>query len=264
MSQNAQEGGHWYTRDGKPMYEVPTAKGDRMRPTTVSDARKLDLVPSVTKVINQLAKPELERWRTNEVLDAVLAYGLPADVNEEAVNYWKASVLTASKEKMVTARDEGTKIHGIIERFIGDDAIEVDSIYHDRLLAVDSFMREYGVHIVEPEKSFACGLWGGYGGKIDAVCLGANVVIDFKTTDFQVVNGKTMKKGKKVALHRFDHALQLTAYGMGLSLSNPTLLNIFISTTTNDVVCHEWSSEDRIKALDIFENLTRMWWLFNK
>lgn len=264
MSQNAQEGGHWYTRDGKPMYEVPTAKGDGMRPTTVRDARKLDLVPSVTKIINQLAKPELDRWRTNEVLDAVLNYGLPEDKDEESLSYWKASVITMSKEKMVTARDEGTKIHGIIEQYFDEDETVIASKYHERLVAVESFMREYGAHNVEPEKSFGCGLWGGYGGKIDAACLDANVVIDFKTTDFQVVDGKIMKNGKKATLHRFDHALQLTAYSMGLALSNPTLLNIFISTTTDDVVCHEWSADDRIKAADIFENLTRMWWLFNR
>lgn len=262
MSQNAQEGGHWYTRDGKPMYEVPTAKGDRMRPTTVRDARKLDLVPSVTTIINQLAKPALDRWRLNELLHAVLNYGLPEDKDEEALSYWKSSVITMSKEKMVTARDEGTKIHGIIEQYLTDGKTEIDEVYRDRVRAVESFMREYGMTDTDPEESFACSMFGGYGGKVDAVSSKANIVIDFKTTDFEIVNGKIMKKGKRADLHRFDHVLQLVAYGWGLRLSKPNLLNIFISTSTNAVVCHEWSEEDKIKAGEIFENLTRMWWLF--
>ena len=35
---------HWYSRDGRPAYEVESAKG-MMRPTTLRDARKLGLVP---------------------------------------------------------------------------------------------------------------------------------------------------------------------------------------------------------------------------
>ena len=41
---------HWYDLDGQPCHEVPRAKGDGMRPTTLADARKLHLLPSVTNV----------------------------------------------------------------------------------------------------------------------------------------------------------------------------------------------------------------------
>ncbi len=34
---------HWYDRDGKAVFEVPKAKGGGTRPTTIADARKLNL-----------------------------------------------------------------------------------------------------------------------------------------------------------------------------------------------------------------------------
>jgi len=48
---------HWYDRDGKAVFEVPKAKGDGMRATTIADARKLNLYPSVTTVLSVIAKP---------------------------------------------------------------------------------------------------------------------------------------------------------------------------------------------------------------
>ena len=41
------ESTHWYDKEGNPAYEVEAKKGG-MRPTTLRDARVLDLVPSVT------------------------------------------------------------------------------------------------------------------------------------------------------------------------------------------------------------------------
>ena len=52
---------HWYRRDGEPLHSVPSVKGDP-RPTTLRDARKLGLLPSVTNVLGVIAKPELTAW----------------------------------------------------------------------------------------------------------------------------------------------------------------------------------------------------------
>ena len=48
------EGGHWYTRTGAPMYTVKGANG-KERNTTLRDARKYDLVPLVTTILNVAA-----------------------------------------------------------------------------------------------------------------------------------------------------------------------------------------------------------------
>ena len=47
----ASESNHWYTRDGVPQYTVEAKKGGQ-RNTTLRDARVMNLVPSVTTVLN--------------------------------------------------------------------------------------------------------------------------------------------------------------------------------------------------------------------
>ena len=52
-------GGHWYTATGEPRHTMPKANGDGERNTTISDARKLKLYPSVTSILSLFAKPQL-------------------------------------------------------------------------------------------------------------------------------------------------------------------------------------------------------------
>ena len=53
-------GNHWYKQDGSPCYEVPYADPKKgMRSTTIRDARKLNLVPSVTTILQVMDKPGL-------------------------------------------------------------------------------------------------------------------------------------------------------------------------------------------------------------
>ena len=71
MIVRASESLHWYTRGGDPMYQVQAAKGG-MRATTLRDARKLNLIPSVTTIMSCAAKPGLEAWKLNQMLLAAL------------------------------------------------------------------------------------------------------------------------------------------------------------------------------------------------
>ena len=61
----AAESGHWYKADGTPAYTV-LAKSGAERPTTLRDARTLNLYPSVTTIIRLAAAPGLERWKLNQ------------------------------------------------------------------------------------------------------------------------------------------------------------------------------------------------------
>jgi len=65
------ESTHWYDKEGKPAYTVIGANGKK-RATNLRDARKLNLVPSVTTVMNVAAKPALENWKINQALMAAL------------------------------------------------------------------------------------------------------------------------------------------------------------------------------------------------
>ena len=62
---------HWYQHNGAPQYTVK-AKDGSDRPTTLRDARKLNLVPSVTTILKIAAKPGLEAWKLNQMLLAAL------------------------------------------------------------------------------------------------------------------------------------------------------------------------------------------------
>ena len=68
MADFASESGHWYTQEGDPMYTVPKKKGGGLRATTLRDARKLNLVPSVTTVMKELAAPQLEMWKIKQAV----------------------------------------------------------------------------------------------------------------------------------------------------------------------------------------------------
>jgi hypothetical protein len=51
---------------------MPTADGSGERPTTIRDAKRLGLYPSVTSILGVLAKPGLEKWKLDQVALACL------------------------------------------------------------------------------------------------------------------------------------------------------------------------------------------------
>ena len=53
------------------MHTVPSAKGEA-RATTLRDARKLGLLPSVTNVLGVINKPELVEWKMTQAVLAAL------------------------------------------------------------------------------------------------------------------------------------------------------------------------------------------------
>ena len=74
---------HWYGKDGSPRYTV-TAKDGSDRPTTLRDARKLSLVPSVTTILKVAAKPGLEMWKLEQMLLAALTLPQRPDEDEKS------------------------------------------------------------------------------------------------------------------------------------------------------------------------------------
>ena len=107
---------HWYrAEDGKPQYTVP-AKDGSDRPTTLRDARKMNLVPSVTTVMKIAAKPGLDVWKNEQLLLAALT--LPK-VEGETEKEFIARVVSDSKETGKRAAERGTRIHESIERWYG-------------------------------------------------------------------------------------------------------------------------------------------------
>ncbi len=95
MNDFATAAGHWYALDGSPCYTIVGRNG-RERPTTLRDARKLGLVPSVTGIIKMMAAPGLEAWKANELLMAALTAPAWTGGSEAA---WIAEIKRTATER---------------------------------------------------------------------------------------------------------------------------------------------------------------------
>lgn len=157
------EGGHWYDRQGNPVYEVPCSSKDGMRPTTIRDAVKLDLVPSVTAILGVAAKPGLEAWKAKQILEASLT--LPR-IDGETLDDYAVRVMEDAKAQSALARDKGTQLHAAIEFWIQGKPF--DQQWKEHIENLDKALKQHGIDLrqARAEHSFASPL--GYGGKIDA------------------------------------------------------------------------------------------------
>lgn len=238
------ESNHWYSRDGKPCYEVP-AKGGGLRPADLRDARKLSLVPSVTTVLGVVAKPQLENWKVDQgILAALTLPRLP----DEAESDWLLRVKRDSKQQAISAADKGTEIHDAIERSFKGQIIPHE---HRAIVSAvrDLLDREFPeVTDWVSEASFAHP--SGFGGKVDLHSPSHGIVLDFKGKDGD------FSDGKKLA---YDQHWQLAAYGHGLGMQNPVGVNVFFSRTHPAAVLHRWDGQEMSAGLDVFFASLQLW-----
>lgn len=235
MKPHVAESTHWYSRSGEPAYEVEGKTG--RRPTTLRDARKLGLVPSVTTIIKSASAPALELWKAKQVMLAAMT--LPRNPDESDDSFC-ARVMHDSKEQARKAAARGTAIHAAIQgQYEGEIPDEADWPF------VKGCVEAIHAHCEDwpwcAESSFAHPL--GFGGKCDLSSKGW--VIDFKTKEFAA----------DADLSTWDeHAMQLAAYREGLGLHKARCAIVYVSTTTPGLA----------KVLEIPEDeLARGWTMFN-
>ncbi len=247
---------HWYnSNDGSPQYTVKSKDGSD-RPTTLRDARKMNLVPSVTTILKVASNPGLDMWKNEQLL--LSAMTLPRKSTETEKEFI-ARVIYDSKETGKIAAEKGTRIHESIEKwYLGNKNV-------DHIETAKAFEKSVSEHFNvpipykwKPETSFSSEL--GFGGKVDLhCCIDGNdnlgIVIDAKTKDFC--------KGNKVEGYS-EHLMQLAAYRIGLKIPFARCANVFASRT-NPGLIHvvEWSQEDLRKGWEMFLCLLRFWKLKN-
>ena len=173
----ASESSHWYTREGQPKYTVE-AKNGNLRNTTLADARKLSLVPSVTTIIGCAAKPGLEAWKLNQMMLASMTLPRAPD---EAEELYVQRVIKDSKEHARAAAQRGTEVHTALENWF--EGVMVADMVNYQMGVGEEVKKVFGEPTWVSEKSFACEL--GFGGKLDLCTFdGDGIVIDFKTKEF--------------------------------------------------------------------------------
>jgi hypothetical protein len=245
---------HWYDTDANPCHFVPCSTKEGTRPTTLRDAKKLRLRPSVTTVLAVMAKPALEFWKVKQgVLAALTLPREPDELDESFVR----RVLDDSRQQGKQAAEEGTRVHNAIEdHFKGRD---VPPAYQPHVEGVIKTIEELfpGVSDWVAEKTFADAIGGKpYGGCVDLHSPNEGIVIDFK--------GKDFAPGDTSRFH-YDQNVQLAAYEAGVcEHASPTLCNIFFSRTHPGAVRHHlWTSEDWAQGFDIFEAALNLWYAVN-
>jgi len=250
ITEKVQENGHWYTKQGTSAYTTIGKTGER--PTTLRDAKKLGLLPSVTTIIGVANKGEgLQRWMQEQAILAALT--LPRLENEEE-SVWLSRVMKDSKATGREAAERGTAIHNIIQGYFEQMYLPEKPAYLD---AIDNALSNaFGSQPWLSERSFGHPL--GFGGKCDLMAKqingqGTGFIVDFKTktTDLD-----------KVDVY-FEHELQLAAYREGLNLPKARCAIVFVNGTTNQVKLIEVEESRLQKGWECFQYLLRFYQVKN-
>jgi hypothetical protein len=232
----ATQAGHWYRPDGSPAYTIVGANG-KERNTTLRDAKKLGLLPSVTSILKLAASPGLERWKIANAIKSALSLTRQEGESEESF-LWR--IVQDSEEIARKAREKGTEIHGAIERLdrSGPYVAHVDA-------AMSAVTDWAGMMDWDSERSFASPL--GYGGKLDLSAPG--FVIDFKTTDKPLSSLQTWP----------DHRRQLAAYRMGLNMPTARCAICYVSSGEPEARLIELDAAELDKGWAEFKALLDLW-----
>lgn len=205
-----QKASHWYQfANGSFIgcHEVPCASrpGENRR-TTLADARKMRLMPSVTNVLDILAKPALIDWKVTQGILAAVT--LPRVPGESEDDFCARVVLDMDAQSQV-ARDFGTQMHEAIDAFLLGSPEGIATDMQPWLQgAVDWALAN--VECVHGAEITVGDALVGYAGRLDLDCdlkgIGA-AIVDFKTQKV-----KLDKKGAPKPNFYDEFPLQLSAY----------------------------------------------------
>ena len=251
---------HWYFPDGTPLHEVPRADGKGERPTSLRDARKLGLFPSVTNVLGVISNPGLAAWKQEQAILAALT--LPRH-EDESLDDFARRVVTDMASEVKSAADRGSAVHAAIEGYaqggwLPEDK-EIARLFEPARQWFDAEVIQ--VHSVEiaagnPE-------WG-YAGRVDLVATlrssGRPTVIDFKTQ-----KTRRDKAGNFKPLLHDTWPLQLEAYRQALicrdkGLADAAIASVVIgSTEPVPVVVKVWDDADKAGFFRAFLAARDLW-----
>ena len=228
---------HWYTRKGEPMHTVIAKGSGKPRNTTLTDARKLDLVPSVTTILNIISKPSIINWKVRLAIKAGIETGDP----EKAVEQLEDESTVASKR--------GTRYHKALEEMLsGSLSLRQTAIEYDvpelTLEVVQRWVDTEYKDAFVCEQPFALKYYGG--------CI--DLWSPELTTDF-----KTSEKPKSWP----EHAWQIAAYSNGKPAMRSCIL--LISTLEPGLIEPVFYDQDQLdEGYTIFYRALQLWQALKK
>lgn len=238
ITNHTSEAGHWYDKDGNPAYTI-IGKNKVERNTTLRDAKKLGLVPSVTTIIACANAPALVEWKINQ---AILSALTATRIDEESETNFVSRIKFDAKEQAIKAAERGTLIHSYVQSWFEGEEVEKDSdAYPFCLSANEVIFKEIGNQDWICEKSFATGK---YGGKAD---MHTNqYLIDIKT--------KKWDDSDKLGIWE-SHLMQLAAYREGLKIPDAKCGILYVHQDTSESILL-WAYEEKLQqGMEMFNGL---------
>jgi hypothetical protein len=259
-------GNHYYVRENGfdlPFYEVPKADPRKgVRPVDIRDARKVIAFPSPNTIMGILAKPGVEHWSEDLLIDATLQAIRDAEVML-APEVDRAHIRELHRQAREKAADAGSAIHAEIESAILKQFGKVDAYGHDpnvdpRIVeAALDWLDASDVTVDDVEVVFTNKRWG-IGGKIDVVGTWKNpfrdraVIVDWKSQD---------TRGKGFRIYPEDKTPLLAAYAMGYYDDlDVDCWNVFLSRDEpGQIQGVKYSKEDIEDGWDTFVKTYEVW-----
>jgi len=274
---------HWYKHDGTSCHEMPNkSKPGTSRPTSLRDARSLNLLPSVSGILDILDKPQLQDWKLEQMTKefqrrmkvlsrspGVDAFAGIMDIAERDPDQLHDDLVDRAFAQVEDAADAGTAIHKAIECELQGLAYDADA-----LILLPELKESFKVStFVDPVRQFVrenqirptgfevrcVNLPHGYAGTGDLpmYCTKGTGFGDWKT--------RKTKPGKPVMAYD-GQVMQIGAYhaahyGIVPEINNAICgFNLFISTTEPGRVEAVWYSAKEIThAYHAFTHMAALW-----
>jgi hypothetical protein len=247
----SQENGHWYTDRGESAHVVIGKNGNE-RNTTVADARKMGLYPSVTSILSIMDKPQLTNWKIEQAIMSSLT--LPKEENETLEDYAKR-IVKDSRESTKKAAEHGSLMHECMENILLGRAVSTD----EKLAPYIKTFTEWAEKNVE--KTYWCEkalVGAGYAGRCDAY-------VKLKGIGDAIIDLKNRKVNPRYEPFFETDIAQLWAYRS--ASENPKCACVSVVLASNDpekLVTKTWGDDELYQAGIAFCAMQKVWaWVKN-
>lgn len=240
--------GKYYGRDLVPVYNTLSADGKKSVRVTLTHARKMGLLYSVSRVLEESSDFDIVEWQKRQVALACMANPFSGDAQsqQEVENYVSFIAAKADEFRNATA-DRGKDIHKAIERHLKGEAVDrSDPAIDLSISAFEDKIGEWDVEDIQPERCVGGAKWGCCG-QPDVVlkCAGGKVrIVDIKSTDLSKFKSPYTK-----------WLLQLGAYHLFTEGTDTELWQAVVDRNTGEVrfIRHEGADEWKRAFQHLFE-----------
>ena len=240
------QSGHWYTEDGESAHVIIGKNGNE-RNTTVADARKLGLLPSVTSVLGIMDKPPLTSWRISVAIESALT--LPKR-DDESLDEYARRVVEDSKEQTRKAAEHGTRMHEQAENILMGRAVSKDEDLQPYIKTFRKWAEE------NVEKTYWCekALVGcGYAGRCDAY-------VRLKGIGDAIMDLKNRKVNPRYSPFYDTDCAQIYAYIAACENPKAAGVSVVLASNDSELIKHKvWDKEELHEAGIAFQAMLKVW-----